>query len=97
MRLIFGRRGTEGPFAMLSFIIWLIVGGIAGWLAGQLVKGAGFGVIGNVALGIVGSVVAGFILPKLGIFIGGNFIADIVDAAIGAIIVLAIVAFIRRS
>ncbi|HYC25484.1 MAG TPA: GlsB/YeaQ/YmgE family stress response membrane protein [Roseiarcus sp.] len=82
---------------MLSFIIWLIVGGIAGWLAGQLVKGAGFGVIGNVALGIVGSVVAGFILPKLGIFIGGNFIADIVDAAIGAIIVLAIVAFIRRS
>jgi len=82
---------------MLSFIIWLIVGGIAGWLAGQLVKGAGFGVIGNVALGIVGSVVAGFILPKLGIFIGGNFIADIVDAAIGAVIVLLIVAFIRRS
>jgi uncharacterized membrane protein YeaQ/YmgE (transglycosylase-associated protein family) len=81
----------------MSFIIWLIVGGVAGWLAGQLVKGGGFGLIGNVLLGIVGSVVAGYILPKLGINIGGNFVADVVDAAIGAVIVLVIVTFIRRS
>ena len=82
---------------MVSFIVWLIVGGIAGWLAGQLVKGGGFGVVGNVLLGIVGSVVAGYILPKLGISIGGNFVADVVDAAIGAVIVLVVVMFIRRS
>jgi uncharacterized membrane protein YeaQ/YmgE (transglycosylase-associated protein family) len=82
---------------MLSFIIWLIVGGVAGWLAGQIVKGAGFGLIGNVVVGIVGSIVAGYILPKLGIDIGGNFIADVVNAAIGAVILLVIVSFVRRA
>jgi uncharacterized membrane protein YeaQ/YmgE (transglycosylase-associated protein family) len=81
----------------MSFIIWLIVGGIAGWLAGQIVKGAGFGLIGNVVVGIVGSIVAGYILPKLGIYIGGNFVADVVNAAIGAIILLVIVSFVRRA
>ena len=82
---------------MLSFIIWLIVGGVAGWLAGQIVKGAGFGLIGNVVVGIVGSIVAGYILPKLGINIGGNFVADVVNAAIGAVILLVIVSFVRRA
>jgi uncharacterized membrane protein YeaQ/YmgE (transglycosylase-associated protein family) len=80
----------------MAIIVWLIVGGIAGWLAGHLVRGAGFGLFGNIILGIVGSIVAGFLLPRLGVFIGGGLIAEIVDAAIGAIIVLAIVSFIRR-
>ncbi|HLW89717.1 MAG TPA: GlsB/YeaQ/YmgE family stress response membrane protein [Roseiarcus sp.] len=82
---------------MVSFIVWLIVGGIAGWLAGQLFRGAGFGLIGNILLGVVGSLVAGFLLPRLGVVIGGGFIADVVDAAIGSIIVLAIASFFRRA
>jgi len=53
--------------------------------------------MGNVVLGIVGSFVAGFLLPRLGVFIGGGFIADVVDAAIGAVIVLAIASFFRRA
>jgi uncharacterized membrane protein YeaQ/YmgE (transglycosylase-associated protein family) len=80
----------------MAIIVWLIVGGIAGWLAGHLVRGAGFGLFGNIALGIVGSIVAGFLLPRLGVFIGGGLIAEIIDAAIGAVIVLAIVSLIRR-
>jgi uncharacterized membrane protein YeaQ/YmgE (transglycosylase-associated protein family) len=80
----------------MAIIVWLIVGGIAGWLAGHLVRGAGFGLFGNIVLGIIGSLVAGFLLPRMGVFIGGGLIAEIIDAAIGAVIVLAIVSLIRR-
>jgi uncharacterized membrane protein YeaQ/YmgE (transglycosylase-associated protein family) len=80
----------------MAVIVWLIVGGIAGWLAGHLVRGAGFGLLGNIVLGVIGSIVAGILLPRLGVFIGSGLIADIIDAAIGAIIVLAIVSLVRR-
>ena len=53
-----------------SIIIWLIVGAIAGWLAGMVVKGGGFGLIGDIIVGIVGAVIAGWLLPRLGIEIG---------------------------
>ena len=53
-----------------SIIIWLIVGAIAGWLAGMVVKGGGFGLIGDIIVGIVGAVIAGWLLPQLGIVIG---------------------------
>ena len=58
-----------------SLIVWLIVGAIAGWLAGLIVKGYGFGLIGNIVVGIVGAVIAGWLLPKLGIAIGTGFVA----------------------
>ena len=51
-------------------IIWLIVGAIAGWLAGLIVKGFGFGLLGNIVVGIVGAFIAGFLLPRLGITLG---------------------------
>ena len=81
----------------MGIIVWLIVGAIAGWLAGLIVKGAGFGLLGNITVGIVGAVVAGWLLPRLGILIGGGFIAEIINAAIGAIIVLVILSLIRRA
>jgi uncharacterized membrane protein YeaQ/YmgE (transglycosylase-associated protein family) len=80
----------------MGLIIWLVIGGIAGWIAGNLVRGGGFGILGNVLLGIVGSIVAGVLLPRLGVVIGGGYVAEIVDAAIGAIIVLLIASLIRR-
>ena len=49
-----------------ALIIWLIVGGVAGWLAGQVMKGGGFGLIGDIVLGIVGAFVAGLLLPAIG-------------------------------
>jgi uncharacterized membrane protein YeaQ/YmgE (transglycosylase-associated protein family) len=73
------------------------VGAIAGWLAGLIVKGAGFGLIGNIIVGIIGAIVAGWLLPRLGILIGGGVIAEIINAAIGAVIVLAILSLIRRA
>ena len=50
-----------------SIIIWIIVGAIAGWLAGMVVKGGGFGLIGDIIVGIVGAMIAGWLLPQLGI------------------------------
>jgi uncharacterized membrane protein YeaQ/YmgE (transglycosylase-associated protein family) len=81
----------------MALIVWLIVGGIAGWLAGHLVRGAGFGLIGNIVLGVIGSLVAGWLLPRIGIFSDGGFVAEIIDAAIGAVIVLLIASLVRRA
>jgi uncharacterized membrane protein YeaQ/YmgE (transglycosylase-associated protein family) len=80
----------------MGIIIWLIVGGVAGWLAGLIVKGYGFGLIGNVVVGIVGGLIAGWLLPRLGIAIGGGIIAEIINAVIGAVVLLVIIGFIRR-
>jgi uncharacterized membrane protein YeaQ/YmgE (transglycosylase-associated protein family) len=55
---------------MADLLFWLIVGGAAGWIAGLVVKGAGFGLIGNIVVGILGSIVTGFLFPRLGIAIG---------------------------
>ncbi|HEX7792476.1 MAG TPA: GlsB/YeaQ/YmgE family stress response membrane protein [Afipia sp.] len=81
----------------MGIIAWIIVGAIAGWLAGLIVKGAGFGLLGNIVVGIVGAVVAGWLLPQLGIRLGAGWIGEIIDAAIGAIIVLVIISLIRRA
>ncbi len=78
-------------------IVWLIVGGVAGWLAGLIVKGYGFGLIGNIVVGIIGAFVAGWLLPRIGIMIGGGIIAAIINAVIGAVILLLIVGVIRRA
>jgi len=79
-----------------NLIIWLIVGGIAGWLAGMVVKGGGFGLIGDIIVGIVGGLIAGWLLPQIGIAIGGGFIAAIINAFIGAVILLIIIRLIKR-
>ena len=79
-----------------SFIIWIIVGAIAGWLAGMVVKGGGFGLIGDIIVGIVGAVIAGWLLPQLGIVIGSGIVAAIIDAFIGAVILLVIIKLVKR-
>ena len=71
-----------------SIIVWLVVGAIAGWLAGLIVEGAGFGLLGNIVIGIIGAVVAGWLLPQRSSRLG--YLAAIIDAAIGGVIVLVI-------
>jgi uncharacterized membrane protein YeaQ/YmgE (transglycosylase-associated protein family) len=82
---------------MVDFIIWLIVGEAAGWLAGIVVQGSGFGPLGNIIVGILGSIVAGFVFGLLGIAFLPGLIGDVVYAAIGAIILLVVVSRIRRA
>ena len=81
----------------MGIIAWIIVGAIAGWLAGLIVKGAGFGLLGNIVIGIVGAIVAGWLLPQLGVRLGAGMVGEIINAAIGGIIVLVILALIRRA
>jgi len=79
-----------------GLLILLIVGAIAGWLAGVIMKGYGFGLIGNIIVGIVGAVIAGWLLPRLGIYIGGGIVGSIINALIGAVILLFVIGLIRR-
>ena len=80
-----------------SLIVWLLVGGIAGWLAGLIMRGFGFGVIGNIVVGIVGAFLAGWLLPQLGVSIGSGIVGAIIHALIGAIVLLAIIGLIKRA
>ncbi len=82
-----------------TLIIWLIVGGVAGFLAGLIVKGYGLGLVGNIVVGIVGAVLAGWLLPQLGLgfSLGSPLITSIVYATIGAVILLVLIGLVRRA
>ncbi len=81
-----------------SVVVWLIIGLIAGWLAGKIVRGTGFGLIGDMVVGIIGAVIAGWLLPRLGVgaIVAQPFINDVIYAAIGAIILLVLLRLLRR-
>lgn len=80
-----------------SILVFLIVGAVAGWLAGQIVKGHGFGLVGNIVVGIVGAFIAGWLLPMVGLAIGGGIVAAIINALIGAVILLVLIGLIKRT
>jgi uncharacterized membrane protein YeaQ/YmgE (transglycosylase-associated protein family) len=78
-----------------SIVAWIVIGAIAGWLAGLLVKGYGFGVIGNIVVGILGAGVAGLLAPRLGLYtesFGGNIVASL----LGALVLLLLIGLVRR-
>ena len=79
-------------------IITLAVGAIAGWLAGLLVQGTGFGLVGDIVVGILGALIAGFLFPVLGITLtlGGGLLGAIILAFIGAVILLVIVRLFKQ-
>lgn len=80
-----------------ALLILLLVGAVAGWLAG-MVMGGGFGLIGNIIVGVLGAVIASYLLPRVGVSInlGGSIINQIVSAFIGAIVLLLVVGIVRR-
>jgi uncharacterized membrane protein YeaQ/YmgE (transglycosylase-associated protein family) len=80
-----------------ALIIWLVIGGVAGWLAGLIVKGYGFGLVGNIIIGIIGAVIAGWLLPLVGLNLGGDIIAAIINAVVGAVILLIVVGLFKQS
>jgi uncharacterized membrane protein YeaQ/YmgE (transglycosylase-associated protein family) len=78
-----------------SLLIILGVGVIAGWLAGQIVQGTGFGIIGELIIGIVGAFIGSWLLPQLGIHLGSGIIATTINATIGELILLLIIRLVR--
>ena len=79
-----------------TLLIWLLVGAVAGWLAGAIVKGGGFGLFGDIVVGIVGAFVGGWMLPRLGVQLGVGLVSIIASATIGAVVLLLILRLIRR-
>lgn len=79
-------------------IIWfLIVGLVAGWLAGVLVKGGGFGLVGDLAVGVIGAFIGGFLFRSLGVSAGGGLLGSILVATVGAVVLLFVVRLIKRA
>ncbi len=82
--------------ALEALLILLLIGAVAGFLAGQIVKGYGFGTLGNIVVGIVGAVLGGAVLPRLGLFAGGDIVGQIITATVGAVILLVLLGLVRR-
>ena len=78
-----------------GILVLILVGLIAGWLAGKLVRGRGFGIIGDIVVGVVGAFIGTWLLATLGIRIGGGLISDIIDATLGAAVLLILIRLVR--
>jgi uncharacterized membrane protein YeaQ/YmgE (transglycosylase-associated protein family) len=78
-----------------SLLIIVLVGLVAGWLAGQIVQGTGLGLLGDIVVGIVGAFIGNWLLPQLHIALGAGVLAAILNATIGAIVLLVIIKLIR--
>ena len=78
-------------------ILWFIIIGVAaGWLAGQIVKGGGFGLVGDLVVGVIGALIGGFLLGHVGVFPAG-ILGSIITATIGAIVLLFAIRLIKRG
>jgi uncharacterized membrane protein YeaQ/YmgE (transglycosylase-associated protein family) len=78
-----------------SLLIIMVVGLIAGWLASEIVQGTGFGIVGDLLIGIAGAFVGSWLLPQLGLHLGSGMISAIINAAIGALLLLLVIRLIR--
>jgi uncharacterized membrane protein YeaQ/YmgE (transglycosylase-associated protein family) len=81
----------------MGFITWIVVGLIAGWLAGQVMKGGGYGVLVDIILGILGGVLGGWFFGLLGIWPGGGILGAIIVSFVGAVILVAIARLLKRA
>lgn len=79
-----------------GLIMWLIIGGLAGWLAGLITKGGGFGLIVDILVGIVGSFIGGWLVGVFGFSAGNGFIVSLIVAVVGALILLSAIRVVKR-
>jgi uncharacterized membrane protein YeaQ/YmgE (transglycosylase-associated protein family) len=78
-----------------SLMIILVVGLIAGWLAGQILQGAGFGIVGDLLIGIAGAFIGSWLLPQTGLHLGSGIVSAIINATIGALLLLLVIMLVR--
>jgi uncharacterized membrane protein YeaQ/YmgE (transglycosylase-associated protein family) len=83
------QHGVRIWFESHGFVSWLLLGLVAGWLAGKIARGRGFGCITDIILGLIGSYIGGWVFVKLGIF-GGGFLYSLAAATLGAVILVSI-------
>ena len=82
---------------LTTLLIILAIGAIAGWLAGILFKGSGFGLPGDIIIGILGGFLGGWLLPRLGVHIGTGYGGLILTATLGALVLLFVISLIRKA
>jgi uncharacterized membrane protein YeaQ/YmgE (transglycosylase-associated protein family) len=78
-----------------SLLVIVLVGLVAGWLAGTIVRGAGFGLVGDLIIGVIGAFIGDWLLPQLGIHLGTGIISAIINATIGAVLLLLVIRLLR--
>ena len=81
----------------MGLILFMLIGLAAGWLAGQVVKGGGYGVVGDIVVGVIGALIGGLLFQRSGVFAGSGLIGSLVVATIGAIILLFLLRLIKRA
>ena len=81
----------------MEFLWFIIIGIIAGWLAGVIMKGGGFGLVGDMVVGILGALLGGWLFSKFGASAGGGLIGSIIVATIGAIVLIFILRLFKRA
>jgi uncharacterized membrane protein YeaQ/YmgE (transglycosylase-associated protein family) len=81
----------------MSLLWFILVGIVAGWLAGVVMKGGGYGVIGDLVVGVIGALIGGYVFSSLGVSAGGGLIGSIIVATIGAIILIFVLRLIKRA
>ena len=81
----------------MEFVWFILIGLAAGWLAGQLMKGGGFGVIGDIIVGVIGALLGGFIFGTLGVSVGGGLFGSLIVATIGAIVLIFLLRLVKKA
>ena len=82
---------------MTGFLIFLAIGAVSGWLAGHIMRGGGFGLLGDIAIGMVGAAVGGYLFGLAGLSAGGGLIGSIVTATLGAMALLFVIRLVKRG
>ncbi len=80
----------------MGFLYFIIIGAIAGWLAGKIMEGGGFGLLMNLVLGIIGGVVGGWVFGILGLSTEGGFLGSLITSVVGAVLVLYVARLIKK-
>jgi uncharacterized membrane protein YeaQ/YmgE (transglycosylase-associated protein family) len=80
----------------MNFLYFIVIGLVAGWLAGRFMKGSGFGLIGNLVVGVLGAIVGGFLFSLLGLSAAG-MLGELVTATVGAVVLLFLIGYIKRK
>ncbi len=81
----------------MEFLWFILIGLVAGWLAGRLMTGGGFGVIGDIVVGVIGALLGGFLFRTVGVSVGGGLFGQLIVATVGAIILVLLLRLIKRA
>jgi len=80
----------------MELVYFLLIGGVAGWLAGKLTKGSGFGLVGNVVIGVLGALLGGYLFRQLGFWSDGSLVGTLLTSLVGAVVLLFLLSLVRK-